>query len=264
MEDTEQPAPPVEAGETSVDIHKPKPVHGWRELASEIGVITIGILIALAGEQIVEALHWREKVADAHIALRRELADNYQDAAERIAQTPCIDAQLDALKSRVLRSGATLDPAPEYDTPLGPAVLRHPSREWDSTTWQSVITEQVSSRLGGHERERYSSFYNDLALTHRLQDDEDMAVGSMATLASPLPLDASLRGHLVETIEAERARADLILNIVEQQMEISREIDPTISEALRDPVWLRNEHGPNTASKWCPARGFAFGTFPTS
>ena len=40
-----------------MEIHKPKPVHDWRELLSELGVVVIGILIALSAEQVVEALH---------------------------------------------------------------------------------------------------------------------------------------------------------------------------------------------------------------
>jgi hypothetical protein len=34
-------------------IHKPKPVHNWRELASEVGVIVVGIIIALTAEQFL-------------------------------------------------------------------------------------------------------------------------------------------------------------------------------------------------------------------
>lgn len=40
--------------EHAVDIHKPKPVHSIREFLSEIGVIVVGIAIALTGEQLVE------------------------------------------------------------------------------------------------------------------------------------------------------------------------------------------------------------------
>ena len=38
-------------------IHVPKPLHGWRALAGEVGIIVIAVLIALAAEQAVEALH---------------------------------------------------------------------------------------------------------------------------------------------------------------------------------------------------------------
>ena len=39
-----------------MEIHKSKPWHGARELAKEIGVIVIGVLIALGGQQAVQSL----------------------------------------------------------------------------------------------------------------------------------------------------------------------------------------------------------------
>ena len=30
-----------------MDVHKPKPVHSWRGLLSEVGIIVLGVLIAL-------------------------------------------------------------------------------------------------------------------------------------------------------------------------------------------------------------------------
>ena len=38
-------------------FHLPKPLHGWREFAGEVGIIVIGVLIALGAEQVVETLH---------------------------------------------------------------------------------------------------------------------------------------------------------------------------------------------------------------
>ncbi len=35
-------------------VHLPRPLHGWRELVGEVGVIVLGVLIALGAGQIVE------------------------------------------------------------------------------------------------------------------------------------------------------------------------------------------------------------------
>jgi hypothetical protein len=51
MSDATETPPPEEP---PVEIHKPKPVHSWRELLTEIGVVVIGVCIALAAEQTVE------------------------------------------------------------------------------------------------------------------------------------------------------------------------------------------------------------------
>jgi hypothetical protein len=78
-----------------LDIHKPKAVHGWREFANEIGVIVVGVLIALTAEQIGETLHWRHKIHQIEDALRLELAeDNAPQAFTRLATAGCNDRQL--------------------------------------------------------------------------------------------------------------------------------------------------------------------------
>ena len=53
--------------------HKSYPVRSWREFIKEIGIIVIGVLIALGAEQTAEALHWRHKVEEADGAMRLEL-----------------------------------------------------------------------------------------------------------------------------------------------------------------------------------------------
>lgn len=40
-------------------LHLPKPLHGWRAFAGEVGIIVLGVLIALGAEQLVETIHKR-------------------------------------------------------------------------------------------------------------------------------------------------------------------------------------------------------------
>src|SRR5689334_14307015 len=57
-------------------FHLPKPLHGWREFAGEVGIIVIGVLIALGAEQVVERLHHRWQVNQALEKLRAESIEN--------------------------------------------------------------------------------------------------------------------------------------------------------------------------------------------
>ncbi|MGZ3246395.1 MAG: hypothetical protein ACXWI4_07640 [Croceibacterium sp.] len=57
-------------------IHLPKPLHGWREFVGEVGIIVIGVLLALGAEQAVEALHHRSQVHEMAGKLRAESLDN--------------------------------------------------------------------------------------------------------------------------------------------------------------------------------------------
>ena len=42
-----------------MEIHKPNPIHNFREFLKEVGIIVLGVLIALGAEQTVEALPTR-------------------------------------------------------------------------------------------------------------------------------------------------------------------------------------------------------------
>jgi hypothetical protein len=51
-------------------VRLPKPLRGWREFGGEVGVIVLGVLIALAAQQAVEWVHERQDVAQLRGALR--------------------------------------------------------------------------------------------------------------------------------------------------------------------------------------------------
>jgi len=42
-------------------FHLPKPLHGWREFAGEVGIIVLGVLIALGLGQVAQAWNERSK-----------------------------------------------------------------------------------------------------------------------------------------------------------------------------------------------------------
>jgi hypothetical protein len=57
-------------------FHLPKPLHGWRAFAGEVGIIVIGVLLALSAEQLVEWLHWRHQQHDTLERLFQESRTN--------------------------------------------------------------------------------------------------------------------------------------------------------------------------------------------
>ena len=86
-------------------MHKPKPIRTWREFFTEIGVIVLGVLIALGLEQAMEALHWSYRVRDAETAMRAELDQGDRDAWYRSARRCCwIAARASACSLRPTRS----------------------------------------------------------------------------------------------------------------------------------------------------------------
>ena len=78
-------------------FHLPKPLHGWRELLGEVGVIVIGVLIALSAEQLVETIHWRHTVDAEREALNGDVRGQWNAMTARVVMEPCVDRRLDEL-----------------------------------------------------------------------------------------------------------------------------------------------------------------------
>jgi hypothetical protein len=87
-------------------FHPPKPLHGWREFGGEVGVIVIGVLIALGGEQLVTTIHSRSEANDARQAIRSELEFNMARLASRSIQKDCAERRLTDLQSLFDRTAA--------------------------------------------------------------------------------------------------------------------------------------------------------------
>ncbi len=83
-------------------IHVPKELNSWVGVLKEIGVITVGVLIALALEQMLEDREWHRKVQAAEAGMVHELFwDNGPQIYQRAAMHPCAVGQLNRIRDAV-------------------------------------------------------------------------------------------------------------------------------------------------------------------
>lgn len=82
-------------------FHVPKPLHGWREFAGEVGVIVLGVLIALGAEQVVEGIHSRQVAAQTRRDVREEASIDLAFVLGRLSESPCVLKRLDELPNLV-------------------------------------------------------------------------------------------------------------------------------------------------------------------
>lgn len=122
-------------------IHMPKPLHGWRAFAGEVGIIVLGVLIALAAEQAVEALHWRAEMNAERQALYSEARENLGSVRWRQRLQPCIDARLAALHAvfRAHTAGRNIA--------LRGTVGRPVTSFMSNTAWQVALSSQAVSHM---------------------------------------------------------------------------------------------------------------------
>ncbi|MGJ3647990.1 hypothetical protein ACLB0R_05900 [Sphingomonas sp. GlSt437] len=187
-------APPLPE-DAPMDIHKPKPVHNLREFLSEITVIVIGVLIALGLEQAVEAWHWYHQVETTEQALRADLLETYDTAADRIAITGCLEHRLDEIAAIVDQAGATgrLPPIGRLGSP--------PNFVGSQATWESALAGQTAEHLSVRRRRAYAAMYS---FDARMIDDnkrESEAWNALYTLVGP--------GRAVTPAEIANWRADV-------------------------------------------------------
>jgi hypothetical protein len=136
-------------------FHLPKPLHGWREFAGEVGIIVVGVLIALIAEQLVESWHWRDQVREAEEAMRLELqTDNGPQALARASIEPCLAQQIDAIQTEI-EAGADRARVRELALAYSP-----PRRTWDEQAWRSASASQAAGHMPAEAMIRWSGPYN--------------------------------------------------------------------------------------------------------
>ena len=105
---------------------------------SEILVIVVGIMIALAGEQTLEWFHWQHEVAEARVALREEIDNNLHILNFIIAEEPCIGRRLAEAGSALGVPGAL-----PLKRPLGqPQLPTMSSAAWDGVRASGALDDR--------------------------------------------------------------------------------------------------------------------------
>ncbi len=223
-----------------MEIHKPKPVHSWRELLTEVGVVVIGVCIALAAEQAVEWFHWHNRVAEARRAIATETATNISYGIRRMRYAPCLEKRLDDLAHIVDEASRTGNLPPVGD--LGDFS----NNVWSTGEWDSLMASQTASHFSHDELAGISYIYVNIerANTRTLQELEAMT--RLSTIVGPgRRLDPASEAQLREALSQARwlnrgivrASSNIWTVAVEQKMVFSRDDARLIAEALQKPLF---------------------------
>jgi hypothetical protein len=119
-------------------------------LLSEIGVIVIGVMIALGAEQAVEAIHWSHKVADAELAMGRELSSDLGYAVGQVAMKDCAAKYLNRMEAAI--KGRRQD-AFRALTAMTPPFNSHP---WVAESWTAAIGSEIPDHISRERLEAYA------------------------------------------------------------------------------------------------------------
>lgn len=185
-------------------------IHGWRVFFGEVAIIVLGVLIALAAQQAVEAWNWRASVADAERQLVAETQDNFYYAAERVIVAPCIDAQLDRMIALAMVSGARLRPLPAIKSVTGDKAFRQPTRPYRIDGWNGIVTDGIAAHFAEDRRNLFSAAYTQLEDMRDLTKQGDFQSAGLSIFIMPIELDPAIRAHLVGLAVSQKANNDLL------------------------------------------------------
>jgi hypothetical protein len=186
-------------------FHLPKPLHGWREFVGEVGIIVVGVLIALSAEQLVENWHWRSEVRESDQRLRAEITYDLSDAYERFAIEPCLRPRLVELRDELLKSGSEWPGSRArfandvYHSEF-PSVYRTPNRPWSQDAWRTLLNGETLGHFDAARVQEFSALHDTIDELYHTQAVEVDAAATLGDLAFAGPLSPIDRRASLKTV----------------------------------------------------------------
>jgi hypothetical protein len=212
-------------------IHLPKGFHNWRELAKEVGIIVLGVLIALGFEQLVQAWRWREDVRSTRQSLTKEIENSALFAIERIAVQNCLRDRIAHLETKLnsANSNWVSDPMVfgRYDVPgfqfTMPLAYQAPHRPYVSDIWETAKATGVIDHMDQKEAHSFEYMFTNIDRLRTSQDEEMATIPQLSYLNFNVTMDPQLRAQSLVALE----RLDIINTLAAGY---SRQILSTVAE----------------------------------
>ena len=183
-------------------LHLPKPLHGWREFAGEVGIIVLGVLIALAADALIERATWLDKVKLADANMHVEIERNRTNAAQYAILQPCADRMLDRMTADLISGNtADLNKLHAIGEPFVPEA-------WTATAWEAAVAGQIGEHMNAQRFLNYAEAFRRSAMMtdiqFRLRDNYAAAMVGRFGLKEPSAVPA-------EVTAAETLRRDIVV-----------------------------------------------------
>ena len=180
-------------------VHLPKPLHGWREFAGEVGIIVLGVLIAIGVEQVASAVHDRASEREAQQAVYAEIKQNLSYMKARMGTQGCIERRLDEIGSLLVKAGdGALSPQPRW---IGQPAIWYNSDE----RWQAATASGRASLFSADEQSRLAGIYVATKQFVSAEAREQDAWAQLRGLESwSGPLGSAGRVHFISALQAAR------------------------------------------------------------
>lgn len=205
-------------------FHLPSPVHGWRAFAGEVGIIVLGVLIALAFEQLVQEMHWSNAVREAHAEIRAETDYANTFFAFRAAAEPCVRRRLDSI-SDLIENVASHRHVGHIGS-IGPDI----GNGLSDSSWQAERASQTLTHFDKPELNLMGVYYHQLDSVAEAVFREDEAWSDLRVLeGDPSRLGAEDVAGLRRSLQHARFENYLISMISREELRWARQLNLPVS-----------------------------------
>jgi hypothetical protein len=137
-----------------MEIHAPRPAHSIREFFLELLTITVGIVIALSLEGVVQWAHHRQLVHEAEANLMIEIRDNRRELQSEFKNLRTAQEQLNKMLAAIHKVQAN------PSTSLGDLRFNWALATLHATSWNTAQATGALSFMDYPEVKRYTQLYD--------------------------------------------------------------------------------------------------------
>ena len=209
-----------------MDVHAPhEPIHSWRDFFIHLITITIGLLIALSLEGLVESVHKHHLLHQAETNLRDELKNN-------IATLAGDEQQLDGAKQQAEHNLRLLAAVKAHHPQGGDLQFRWEWNGQDTAAWDTARNTGAIALMPYETAQGYSVIYGQQATV-----DEQAAIYIRDIYRSQAPLQngrklADLRPDEIDTIATSQQQLLVDVNYLH---DLCASLDRIYSRAEQNP-----------------------------
>ena len=179
-------------------VQLPEPLHGWRQFAGEVGIIVLGVLIALGAQQLAQNIQQRSDAADARRAVRGELEANMARLSSRAALKHCVENRMEEIQ-------ALLDKAARNPSITTPGWVGRP-QYWSMQTvrWEAVSQGGRAALMPPDELADYGALYSWMGSINGVMTTEQADWARLRTLEHMSALTPEMIFELNATLQDAR------------------------------------------------------------
>ena len=196
-------------------LHVPKPIHGWKQFFNEVIVITVGIGIALGGEQMLETWREHEWASKSLEAIKDEIGINLGRMQARAGTADCIDKRLSEVATYI----------------EGPETAKRPKWVGRPQVWSMQTSAVDAARSYGsmtvlprEEQMAISTVYASMAQFAEIETDEQWDWSELRSITEDRDLTDSDRASLRQAIQRARYSAWALRTNALQAIEEAKEL----------------------------------------